>query len=467
MDTKAFTDTTLRDAHQSLLATRMRTDEMEPALELLDNLEFNALEMWGGATFDACVRFLKEDPWERLKRIRAKVKKTRLQMLLRGQNLVGYRNYPDDVVEVFIKKTAENGLDIIRVFDALNDERNLEKSIQAGKEFGLHVQGAISYTVSPVHTIDYYVEFARKLVDLGVDSLCVKDMAGLLTPKTSYELVKKLKEIFDLPVEIHSHCTTGLAEMAYAAALNAGADVVDTAISPLSGGTSQPPVESFLYSYTKVLDDPEKKRILLELEEHFENVRKNHSDTDVAMLHVNPRVLIAQIPGGMYSNMLAHLKSMRMESKLSEVLEEVPRVRRDLGYPPLVTPMSQIVGVQAIMNVATGKRYERVIKEVKDYVRGFYGRPPVPLDPEFVKMILQDEEIIHCRPADLLEPQFEKARNELGVLAASDEDVLIYILLGEVGKQFLEEKYMAKSGIDEEYLEELEENVPEGGVYPV
>ncbi|RKX44611.1 MAG: oxaloacetate decarboxylase subunit alpha [Thermotogae bacterium] len=467
MDTRTFTDTTLRDAHQSLLATRMRTEEMEPALELLDELEFNALEMWGGATFDACIRFLNEDPWERLRRVRTKVKKTKLQMLLRGQNLVGYKNYPDDVVEIFVKKTAENGLDVIRVFDALNDERNLEKSIQISKEVDLHVQGAISYTVSPVHTVEYYLEFAQKLVDLGVDSLCVKDMAGLLTPKAAYELVKELKTRFGLPVEVHSHCTTGLAKMAYAAALDAGADVVDTAISPLSGGTSQPPVESFLYSYTNALEDSKKKRLLLELEDHFAKVRQDHRDTDVLMLHINPRVLIAQIPGGMYSNMISHLKSMGMENKLDEVLEEVPRVRKDLGYPPLVTPMSQIVGVQAIMNVATGKRYERVIKEVRDYVRGFYGRPPAPLDPEFVETILSGEEIIHCRPADLLEPQFEEAKRELGVLAASEEDVLIYILLGEVGKRFLKKRHIARSGIDEEILEELCEDVPEGGVYPI
>ena len=465
MDTKNFTDTTLRDAHQSLLATRMSTEEMKPALELLDEVGYNALEMWGGATFDVCIRFLNEDPWERLRTIRSKVKNTKLQMLLRGQNLVGYRNFPDDAVERFVELVAKNGIDIIRVFDALNDERNLMKSIEIAKRYGVHVQGSISYTVSPVHTVEYYLKFARKLVDLGVDSICIKDMAGLLTPKVAYQLVRELKKMFDLPVEVHSHCTTGLAPMAYTAAIEAGADILDTAIAPLSGGTSQPPVETFLYTYTSVMEDTHKRKVLAQLDEHFTKVREKHLKDDVSMKHINPQVLLAQIPGGMYSNMISQLKALNMEHKLDEVLEEVPRVRKDLGYPPLVTPTSQIVGVQAVMNVVKGGRYVTVIKEVKNYVKGLYGRPPVPLDPEFVKMILGDEKPIECRPADLLEPVLDKAKKEVGVLAENDEDLLIYVILGEVGRNFLKEKYQGRSGVDEELAEELQE-VSEIPVYP-
>lgn len=456
-----FTDTTLRDAHQSLLATRMRTEDMVDALEYIDKAGYHAIEMWGGATFDVCVRFLKEDPWERIREIKKRVRNVKLQMLLRGQNLVAYRHYADDTVELFVKKTAENGIDIIRVFDALNDIRNLQKSIEVAKKEGVHVQGAISYTESPVHTIDYFVEFARKLVELDVDSLCIKDMAGLLHPKKSYELVKELKKRFDIPLEIHSHCTTGLAETAYVAAMEAGADIVDVAISPLSGGTSQPAVETMAYISNTEMN----KEALRWLSKYFEDIRKKYSEHDVKMMHIDARVLFSQVPGGMYSNLVRQLKEQKMLDKLQKVLEEIPRVRKDLGYPPLVTPASQIVGVQAVLNVLTGERYARVSNEVKNYVKGLYGKPPAPIDPEFVRKILGDEKPIDCRPADIIEPELEKARKEIGLLASNDEELLIYVLLGEIGRKYLEEKYKEKIGVDFELLRQLfDQELP---VYPI
>ncbi|ABR31698.1 oxaloacetate decarboxylase [Thermosipho melanesiensis] len=457
-----FVDTTLRDGHQSLIATRMRLIDMLPALDAMDSLGFNAMEVWGGATFDVCVRFLKENPWERIKVIKSKLKNTKTQMLLRGQNLVGYRHYADDVVELFVKKAIENGVDNIRVFDALNDIRNLEKSIEVALKNGAHVQGAISYTVSPVHTVDYYLSFAQQLVERGVNSLCIKDMAGLLTPKRSYELVKKLKERFNVPVELHTHCTSGLGDLNYIAAVEAGVDMLDTALSPFALGTSQPPYESMYFAIReyRALPEIDWKRIAY-LVDHFTKVREKYKDYDVAMKSIDYRILVSQVPGGMYSNLVKQLSEQKMLNKLPLVLEEIPKVRKDLGYPPLVTPTSQIVGVQAVLNVLTGERYKKVTNEVKNYVKGMYGRPPAPIDGELMEAILGDEKPIECRPADLLEFELEKFKKEIGILADSDEDLLIYVILGEVGRKYLREKYEEKILVDLELVEEY------GGGYPV
>ncbi|HEW93067.1 MAG TPA: pyruvate carboxylase subunit B [Thermotogaceae bacterium] len=459
----SFTDTTLRDAHQSLLATRMKTEDMIDALEYIDEVGYHAIEMWGGATFDVCVRFLNEDPWNRIREIKKRVKNVKLQMLLRGQNLVGYRHYADDTVELFVKKAVENGIEIIRVFDALNDIRNLRKSIEVAKREGAHVQGAISYTESPVHTIDYYVNFAEKLIELDVDSLCVKDMAGLLHPRKSYKLIKELKKRFAVPIELHSHCTTGLAESTYFAAMEAGVDILDVAISPLSGGTSQPAVESMAY----ISDSRLNKEALNWLSKYFSEVRKKYSEHDVKMMHIDARVLFSQVPGGMYSNLVRQLKEQKMLDKLQQVLEEIPKVRKDLGYPPLVTPTSQIVGVQAVLNVMMGERYARISNEVKNYVKGLYGKPPAPIDSELTEKILGDEKPIDCRPADIIEPEIEKAKKEIGVLASTDEELLIYVILGEVGRRYLEEKYKEKIGVDFDLLKQLQLSDQEYPVYPI
>jgi oxaloacetate decarboxylase alpha subunit len=452
-----FVDTTLRDGHQSLIATRMSTNDMLPALEAMDQVGFYSLEMWGGATFDVAVRFLNEDPWERLRKIREKIKNAKLQMLLRGQNLVGYRHYADDTVRLFVRKMAQNGMDIVRIFDALNDERNLIVAIDEAKKCGLHVQGAISYTVSPVHTLEYYLNYAEKLVELGVDSICIKDMAGLLTPQDAYKLVKALKERFALPVDVHSHCTCGLAPLAYQAAIDAGADIIDTALSPFALGTSQPAFEPIYYSLSKEgLLPPPKWDLLSYLNDHFTKVRQKYAQYDVNMTSIDFRVLYAQVPGGMYSNMIKQLQEQKLLHKLHEVLEEIPKVQKDLGYPPLVTPTSQIVGVQAVLNVMSGERYAKVTREVRDYVKGLYGRPPAPIDPELVEKILKDEKPIDVRPGELIEPEIEKARNQIGLLAKSDEDLLIYIILGEVGKKFLQKRYYDQLRVDLELVKEFE-----------
>ncbi len=458
-----FVDTTLRDGHQSLIATRMSIKDMMPALEAMDEIGFYSMEVWGGATFDVAVRFLNEDPWERLRKIREKIKNTKLQMLLRGQNLVGYRHYADDTVRLFVKKAAENGLDIIRVFDALNDERNLIIAIDEAKKQKIHVQGAISYTVSPVHTLEYYIEYARKLVELGIDSLCIKDMAGLLDPRTAYALVSALKKNFSIPVDIHSHCTCGFAVGSYEAAIMAGVDIIDTALSPFALGTSQPAFEPFYYTLSKFGEVPPMKwNVLNFLIDHFTNVREKYSNFDVKMLTIDPKILYAQVPGGMYSNLIKQLQEQKMAHKLKEVLEEIPRVQKDLGYPPLVTPTSQIVGVQAVLNVITGERYSKVTREVRDYVKGLYGRPPVPIDPELVKKVLGEEKPIDVRPGEVIEPELERARQELGLLAKSDEDVLIYVILGDVGKRFLQRRYVEELKIDFQLVDEIGEPI-----YPV
>ena len=434
-------DLTLRDAHQSLLATRMRTRDMLPILETFDSAGIYAFEVWGGATFDACHRFLNENPWERLREIRKRIKNSLISMLLRGQNLVGYRHYPDDIVVKFVEKTVENGMDIFRIFDALNDVRNLVTSIKTAKRLDAHVQGTICYTISPVHTIEKYIEIAKELAYLEVDSICIKDMAGLLSPKVAYELVKALKKEVGLPIDVHSHYTSGMASMSLLKAVEAGAEMIDTVMSPLSMGTSHPPTESMVYALEELgYNTGVDLEVLLEVREYFMKIREKYSGyLDPLSTIPDTNVLIYQIPGGMFSNLIAQLKEYNAVDKLPEVLKEVPRVREDLGYVPLVTPTSQIVGVQAVLNVLTGERYKIVTKETRDLVKGMYGRTPAPIKDEIRKKILGDEKPIDCRPADLLEPEFEKRKQELIEMGfdPSDEDVLIYALFPQTGLRFL------------------------------
>ena len=435
-----ITDTTLRDAHQSLIATRMKTDEMLPIAKKLDEVGFHSLEVWGGATFDSCIRYLNEDPWIRLRMLKERIKKTPLQMLLRGQNLLGYRHYPDDVVELFVQKSVENGIDIIRIFDALNDIRNMQRSIEVAKKCGAHVQGTVVYTISPVHSIEYFVSLAKDLVKLGIDSLCIKDMAGLLTPYSAYELVKKLKEEISVPIQLHSHYTSGMASMVYLKAIEAGVDVIDTAMSPFAMGTSQPPTETMVAVLKETpYDTGLNMGILTEIADYFKKLRSNYKIDSIVTM-VDTAVLNYQIPGGMLSNLTSQLKEQNALHKLPEVLKEVPRVREDLGYPPLVTPTSQIVGTQAVINVMTGERYKVVINEVKNYVKGLYGRPPAPINPDLKKKIIGDEEMIDCRPADLLEPELEKAQKAIAYYQEKEEDVLTYALFPQIAIKFFQDR---------------------------
>lgn len=460
-----ITETILRDAHQSLIATRLSTDEMLPIIEKLDNAGYYALEMWGGATFDASLRFLKESPWERLRKIRAKVKNTKLQMLLRGQNILGYKNYPDEVVKAFIEKSVENGIDIIRIFDALNDVRNLELAIKVTKEAGAHAQGSISYTTSPVHTIERYVELAKEIEKLGADSICIKDMAGLLKPYEAEKLVKAIKKEIDIPLELHSHATSGIASMTYLKGIESGADIIDTAISPFALGTSQPPTESLVATlqdteYDTGLD----LNVLDEIAEYFKPIRERSLESgllDPKVLGVNINTLIYQIPGGMLSNLVSQLKQQNALDKLDEVLKEVPKVRKELGYPPLVTPTSQIVGTQAVLNVVAGERYKMVPNEVKQYVKGMYGKPTVPIDEEFVKKIIGDEEVITCRPADLLKPVLEENRKKISKYIIDEEDVLSYTLFPKPSLDYFEYREAQMNSIDENLVND------EDVVYPV
>jgi len=437
-------DTTLRDGQQSLIATRLKLEDFKDQLEDFDKVGFYSMEVWGGATYDSCIRYLDEDPWDRLKIIKNKLQNTQIQMLLRGQNLVGYKNYADDVVELFINKVADYGMDIIRVFDALNDIRNLEKSIEVAKKRNIHVQGAICYTVSPVHTMDFYLSYAKELIDRGVDSIVIKDMAGLLTPRVSYELVKELKKRFNISINIHSHATTGLASMSYYAGIEAGADIIDLALSPFANGTSEPAVEPFQHAFDLDLNW---KQIML-LVDYLWLVREKYKEFDVKMSSIDAKILDAQIPGGMLSNLMSQLKAQKAENKIQEVLKEVPIVRKDLGYPPLVTPTSQIVGVQATLNVLTGKRYSMITNEVKNYLRGFYGKPPAPVNQELYEKALGNIKPIDYRPADEIPPELDKARKEIGLLAKTDEDLLTYVLFREIGRQFLIKKYENNLKVD-------------------
>ncbi len=436
-----ITDVILRDAHQSLIATRMRTEDMLPICDKLDQVGYWSLECWGGATYDACIRFLKEDPWERLRKLREALPNTRTQMLLRGQNLLGYRHYADDVVHAFVLKAAENGIDVFRIFDALNDTRNMRTAIEATVEAGKHAQGAISYTVSPVHDIEGFVAMARELADMGCHSIAIKDMAGLLTPYVTADLVKAIKAEVDLPLQIHSHSTSGLAAMCHLKAIENGAERVDTAISSWSGGTSHPPTESLVAGlrgtgYDTGLD----LELLQEIGMYFYEVRKKYHQFESEFTGVDTRVQVNQIPGGMISNLANQLKEQNALDRMQEVMEEIPRVRKDLGYPPLVTPTSQIVGTQAVLNVLTGERYQTITNEVKLYLQGGYGRAPGPVNEELRRKAVGDQEIIDVRPADLIPPELEQLRREIGDLAESDEDVLTYAMFPEIGRQFLEQR---------------------------
>ncbi len=427
-----ITETILRDAHQSLIATRMTTKEMEPILTTLDDVGYHALEMWGGATFDASLRFLNEDPWERLRTIKKYVKKTKLQMLLRGQNLVGYRNYADDVVDSFIRLSIKNGIDIIRIFDALNDTRNLKAGIDSCKKYGGHAQGAICYTISPVHTNKLFVNLAREIEDMGADSICIKDMAGLLDPYNTFALIKDIKAAVSVPVELHTHATSGLGSTSYLKAVEAGVDIIDTALSPFGEGTSQPSTEPMVATFKNTPYDTELNLDALnKAAAYFKPLREKALESglmDPKVLGVDINALIYQVPGGMLSNLVQQLKLQNAIDHFDAVLEEIPKVREDFGFPPLVTPSSQIVGSQAVLNVLLGKRYKIVPREAKALVRGMYGKPTIPISDEILNIIIGNEKPISVRPADLLEPELEKAKAELGEYMESEEDLLTYVL---------------------------------------
>lgn len=447
-----ITETVLRDAHQSLIATRMTMDEMLPVLPLMDKVGYHSVECWGGATFDSCLRFLNEDPWERLRTLKKNLPNTKLQMLFRGQNMLGYRHYADDVLEYFVQKSVANGIDIIRIFDALNDIRNLETAIKAAKKEGAHTQVAISYTLGDVFTTDYYINYAKQIESAGADSICIKDMAALLTPYETEKLVKALKSAVKIPIQLHTHYTSGLASMCLLKGIEAGVDVIDTAMSPLALGTSHAPTESMVAALQGTEYDTGLDLVLLtEIRDYFMKLRKKYIDSgllDPKMLAVDANALIYQVPGGMLSNLLSQLKQAGKEDQLEEVLKEVPKVRKDAGYPPLVTPSSQIVGTQAVFNVIMGERYKMVTKEFKGVVKGEYGRTPVPIDPEFRKKIIGDETPIDCRPADLLEPELDKLKKECAEWTEQEEDVLSYAQFGQVAVKFFENRRNAKFGID-------------------
>ena len=454
-----ITDTILRDAHQSQAATRMRIEDMLPGCEILDSIGYWSLECWGGATFDACMRFLDEDPWERLRKLRSAMPKTRLQMLLRGQNLLGYKHYADDVVDEFIEKSIKNGIDVIRVFDALNDPRNLMQSVKSIKKYGGICEAAISYTVSPVHNIEYFVKLAKLLEKMGADTICIKDMANLLLPYDAYKLVSELKRSVSVPIHLHTHNTAGTGDMTNLMAAQAGVDIVDTALSPLANGTSQPATESLVATLQGTDRDTGLDLVKLnEAAAYFRTVAdklKKEGILDPKVLSVDTKALIYQVPGGMLSNLLNQLKQAKKEDKYYEVLAEVPRVRKDFGYPPLVTPTSQIVGTQAVMNVLAGERYKMVPKESKGMLKGEYGQLPAPVNEEVRKKCIGDEEVITCRPADLIAPELEKYRAEVGDLAKCEEDVLSYALFPQVAKKFLEKRN--GGGVRTLYVEDLSE----------
>ena len=460
-----FVDTTLRDGQQSLIATRMTMDEMRPILEDMDKSGFHAVEVWGGATFDVTMRYLKEDPWERLRAFRKVFQNTQLQMLFRGQNMLGYKCYPDDIVEEFIKKAAGNGIDVFRMFDALNDLRNLESSVRAVKKAKKHVQLAISYTLSDVHTEDYYRDLVKRMADMGADSICIKDMAGLLLPGAAYTLVKDIKAICGLPVELHSHYTSGLAAMSYLKAAEAGVDIIDTAMSPFAMGTSQPATEVMNASleslgYETGLDG----EALLRVATYLKPMRDAAIDSGLLspkVLSADLSTLVYQVPGGMLSNLVSQMKAQNAEHKFNEVLEEIPRVRADLGYPPLVTPSSQIVGTQAVMNVLLGERYKVVPNETKDFVRGMYGQTPGEISEEIRKKIIGDEKPIDVAPAKLLKPGLKDAAIKVKAYKEQEEDVLSYALFPQVAEDFFKFRQAQQYGADPKYADK------ENQVYPV
>ena len=469
MSKKVFiTDTILRDAHQSQAATRMRIEDMIPACKALNEAGYWSLECWGGATFDSCMRFLGEDPWERLRTLKKNLPDTKLQMLLRGQNLLGYKHYSDDVVDLFIKKSIENGIDVIRIFDALNDTRNMEAAMNATKKYGGIAEAAISYTVSPVHNEEYFVDLAVKLQNMGADTICIKDMANLLLPYDAFSLITAMKKKVTVPIHLHTHNTTGTGEMTYLMAIQAGVDIIDTALSPLANGTSQPSTEAMVATLKGTeYDTGIDLEKLTEPAAHFRNIAtklKEQGSLDPKVLNVDPNTLIYQVPGGMLSNLISQLKQAKAEDKYYEVLEEVPRVRKDFGYPPLVTPTSQIVGSQAVFNVLTGERYKMATKESKGVLRGEYGQLPGEVNEEVRKKVLGDTELITCRPADLIPPELDKYRNEAKDLAKCDEDVLSYALFPQVAEKFLKERdkketqsKQNENGVRELFVEDLSE----------
>ncbi|QUH31778.1 oxaloacetate decarboxylase subunit alpha [Vallitalea guaymasensis] len=460
-----ITDTILRDAHQSLIATRMKTEDMLPIVEKLDKVGYHSVECWGGATFDACLRFLKEDPWERLRKLRDGFKNTKLQMLLRGQNILGYRHYADDVVEYFVQKTIANGIDILRIFDALNDPRNLKTAIDATKKEGGHAQIAISYTLSEVHTLEYYAKLAKQLEDMGADSICIKDMAGLLVPYSATELVKTLKETVKVPIQLHAHYTSGVAAMTYLKAVEAGADIIDTAMSPFSMGTAQPATEVMVETFKGTpYDTGFDQDLLSEIADYFRPQREKALESGLMnpkVLGVNIKTLLYQVPGGMLSNLVSQLQKQNAEDKFYDVLEEIPRVRADYGYPPLVTPSSQIVGTQAVLNVLSGQRYKMVTKESKALVRGEYGRTPVPISDEIKKIIIGNEKQITCRPADLIKPELKKIESEMTRYKQQDEDVLSYALFSQVAEDFFKYREAQQTKVDPNMADK------DNKVYPV
>lgn len=459
-----ITETVLRDAHQSLIATRMTMDEMLPILSTMDKIGFYSVECWGGATFDACLRFLDEDPWDRLRTLRREMPNSKLQMLFRGQNMLGYRHYADDVLEYFVQKCVGNGIDIIRIFDALNDIRNMKTAIKATKKEGAHFQACISYTLSPVHSTKKFVEFAKQLEDEGADSICIKDMAGLLKPYVTYDLVKALKEAVNIPIQLHSHYTSGMASMSHMKAIEAGVDIIDTAMSPLAMGTSHPATESMVAAlqgteYDTGLDLAK----LNEVRDYFQKLREKYlksGQLNPKVMGVDANTLLYQVPGGMLSNLVNQLKEAGKSDKFEEVLAEVPRVRKDAGYPPLVTPTSQIVGTQAVFNVITGERYKSVTKEFRGLVRGEYGRTPEAIDHEFRKKIIGDAEPIDCRPADLIAPELEKLKAEAAQWSQQDEDVLSYAMFGQVAEKFFEKRRDKQNGIDSVHADKANKVLP-------
>lgn len=459
-----ITETVLRDAHQSLLATRMTTEDMLPVLPLLDKIGYHSLECWGGATFDSCLRFLNEDPWERLRTIRKNCPNTKLQMLFRGQNMLGYRHYADDVLDYFVQKSVANGIDIIRIFDALNDIKNLEGAIKAAKKEGAHAQVAISYTTGPVFTDEYYVDYAKRIADAGADSICIKDMAALLTPYKTEALVKALKSAVDLPIQLHTHSTSGLDAMCLLKGVEAGADIIDTALSPLSQGTSHAPTESMVAALQGTdYDTGLNLEAFTEIRNYFMELRQKYISEgliETKLLAADTKALLYQVPGGMLSNLVSQLKQAGQEDKLDECLAEVPRVRADAGYPPLVTPTSQIVGTQAVFNVIAGERYKMVTKEFKGIIEGKYGTTPMPIDPEFTKKIIGDEKPITCRPADLLEPELDKLRAEAAQYMEQDEDVLSYAQFPEVATKFFEKRRNTKAGVNSELVDKANQVHP-------
>ncbi|MGN0353509.1 MAG: oxaloacetate decarboxylase subunit alpha [Muricoprocola sp.] len=460
-----ITETILRDAHQSLIATRMSTEQMLPIVEKLDQVGYHSLECWGGATFDASLRFLKEDPWERLRKIRDKAKNTKLQMLFRGQNILGYSQYADDVVEYFVQKSIANGIDIIRIFDCLNDLRNLQTAVTAANKEKGHAQVALSYTLGDAYTLDYWKDMAKRIEDMGADSLCIKDMAGLLLPYTATELVQALKETVSIPIQLHTHYTSGVASMTYLKAVEAGVDIIDTAMSPFAMGTSQPATEVMVETFKGTpYDTGFDQNLLAEIADYFRPIRDQALDSGLLNpknLGVNIKTLLYQVPGGMLSNLTSQLKDLGAEDKYYEVLEEVPRVRKDLGECPLVTPSSQIVGTQAVMNVIQGERYKMVPQQTKDVLSGKYGATVKPFNPEVVKKCIGDEEVITCRPADKIEPQLDKLRAECAQWIQQDEDVLTYALFPQVATEFFKYREAQQTKVDATVAD------TKNGAYPV